>query len=236
MICVEGLEKHYGRQRVLASLDLSCVQGRAYGVLGPNGSGKTTLFRILTGLLAADAGRATVMGVHPRAVERAQVGYMPQDEALYGDLSVRENIDFFASICGVPALQRRERVDEVLALTRLAEFDRRLVEHLSGGMARRASLACAIVHRPRLLFLDEPTVGVDPRLRIEFWDHFARLKEGGTTILVSTHHLDEASRCDELVLMRNGSLLAKDTPARLLESTGADSIEQAFLALSEQSS
>ena len=233
MIRLEGLVKSFGSTRALDGVDVEFDAGRAYGVVGPNGCGKTTLFRILTGLLTHDAGSVTVMGGAPSDVDPTKVGYMPQREALYRDLTVRENVRFFAELCGLRGQVLASQIDEVLRLTALVEHQTKTVEQLSGGMARRTSLSCAIVHRPSLLFLDEPTVGVDPKLRIEFWDHFADLKNRGTTILVSTHHLDEARRCDELVLLRAGRVLAKMPPEELLSSTNSSTVEEAFLKLAE---
>ena len=234
MIHAQGVVKSFGTSRALNGIDLQLEQGKAYGVVGPNGCGKTTFFRLITGLLRPDADSISVLGKSPTELDRSNLGYMPQSESLYNDLSVEENVRFFAEVCGLAAKDCKERVDEVLALTKLQPHRKKLVEQLSGGMIRRTSLCCAISHRPALLLLDEPTVGVDPRLRLEFWDYFSELKQSGTTILVSTHHLDEASRCDELVLLLDGMLLAKMSPSDLLESTQADSIEEAFLQLSEQ--
>ena len=231
MIRVAALRKTFGSTVAIDRLDLDLDEGRAYGVIGPNGSGKTTLFRVMTGLLAADAGAVEILAATPKTMDRRQVGYMPQSESLYSDLTIVENIEFFARICGLEAGAVGAAVAEVVALTKLQPHLEKLVEELSGGLARRTSLACAIVHRPSVLFLDEPTVGVDPQLRTEFWAYFETLKASGTTILVSTHHLDEAIRCDELVLLRDGKLLAKDAPHALLERTGTDTIEAAFLAL-----
>ncbi len=236
MIRVAGLRKTFGATVAIAGLDLELEAGRAYGVIGPNGCGKTTLFRVLTGLLPHDAGSIEILGATPKTMDRRKVGYMPQTESLYGDLTIVENIEFFARICAVERGEIERRVREVIALTKLGSHLEKLVEQLSGGLARRTSLACAIVHRPSLLFLDEPTVGVDPKLRAEFWAYFATLKAEGTTIIVSTHHLDEASRCDELVLLRDGELLARAAPSALLERTGATTIEGAFLALAEPTS
>lgn len=221
------LGKHFGPIRAVDGLDLTVWAGEIYGLLGPNGSGKTTLIRLLTGLLKPTSGRATVLGqAMPHKAILAQVGYMTQVSALYEDLTLRENIAFFAEMCGGAS---RARVDEVIALVDLQDRAGSLVRTLSGGMKQRTSLACALVHRPRLLLLDEPTVGVDPQLRATFWTYFRRLADKGATLVVSSHVMDEAERCDRLGFMRRGKLLAEGSAAELRAQAGTATLEEAFL-------
>ncbi len=224
---VKNLVKSFGHVRAVDGLSLAVRPGEIYGLLGPNGSGKTTLIRLITGLLKPAAGIVTVLGQRmPDKRALAAVGYMTQAGALYEDLTVRENITFFARMCGGVT---RDRVGEMLALVELQDRAGSLVRQLSGGMKQRVSLACALVHRPRLLLLDEPTVGVDPQLRVSFWEYFQRLAGEGAALLVSSHVMDEAARCHRLGLIRQGRLLAEGTPPELLERVGAASLEEAFL-------
>ena len=225
-----GLQKRFGRLEAVAGVDLQLAPGRIYGLLGPNGSGKTTLIRMLAGLARATGGEARVLGTKmPERRLLADIGYMPQAEALYPELSVGENLGFFASLLG----QRdRAAIDRVLELVELRDRKGTPALELSGGMRRRLSLACTLVHDPKVIFLDEPTVGVDPALRVQFWTHFRRLAAGGTTILVASHVMDEADRCDELVFMRDGRVIGRGTGADLRARAGTQDLEAAFLALS----
>lgn len=225
------LSKAFGSLWAVRDLDLAVRPGEIYGLLGPNGSGKTTLMRILVGLAKPDGGQALVL--ERRVPDRrllAEVGYMTQAEALYPDLTARENIAFFAALHGVPS---RQRVEEVLQLVELTERANDLVSTLSGGLRQRVSLACGLVHRPRLLILDEPTVGVDPQLRMAFWEHFRKLAQDEVTLLISSHVMDEAERCDRLGFMREGRLLAEGTPEELRRRAGTTDLEQAFLRYAE---
>jgi ABC-2 type transport system ATP-binding protein len=222
-----GLRKSFGSIQAVDGVDLALDPGRIYGLLGPNGSGKTTLIRLLTGLARATAGEARILGIRmPSREALARIGYMPQSEAIYPELSVGENLGFFASLEG----QRdRAAVDRVLELVDLADRRRTPALELSGGMRRRLSLACTLVHEPEVLFLDEPTVGVDPALRVQFWSHFRRLASAGRTILVASHVMDEADRCDDLLFVRSGKVIARGSAAELRARTGADNLEAAFL-------
>jgi ABC-2 type transport system ATP-binding protein len=221
------LHKHFGAVHAVDGVTLSIGRGKIYGFLGPNGSGKTTLIRLLIGLLTPTSGRVTLLGkAIPNKAILAEVGYMTQASALYEDLTVLENIAFFAAMCG---RQDRAWIDEVIALVELQDRRRSLVRTLSGGLRQRTSLACALAHRPRLLLLDEPTVGVDPQLRATFWSYFRRLAETGVTLIVSSHVMDEAERCDRLGFLRQGKLLAEGTAAELRRQAGRDSLEEAFL-------
>jgi len=219
---VHALTKAYGSIRALDGVDLRVPGGSLFGLLGPNGAGKSTLIKALVGTLRPSGGTARVLGLDPladRAKLRAQIGYMPQAPALYPDLSVRANIAFFAAAHAIT--DRPARLAEVLALTDLAGRQRDAVERLSGGMQRRVSLACALVHRPRVLFLDEPTAAVDPALRARFWESFQQLAASGVTLFISTHLMDEALLCDRVAIMRQGRVLASETPRILLDRGSA---------------
>jgi ABC-2 type transport system ATP-binding protein len=225
---VDGVAKRFGAVRALDGIELEVRRGEVYGLLGPNGSGKTTLIRCLVGLVRPDAGTVRVLGQRmPQVAVLARVGYMTQAVALYPDLSVRENLEFFAAIAG-----GRHDIGEALRFVDLEDRRDSVVATLSGGMRTRVSLACAIVHRPELLLLDEPTVGVDPALRALIWDRFRQMTASGTTIVVSSHVMDEAERCDRLGLIRFGRVLAEGTADELRERAGTDRLEDAFLRLS----
>ena len=218
VITVDGLRKQYDRVVALDGIDLRVREREIFGVLGPNGAGKTTLIRTLVGSSRATSGEARVLGLDPHAQSRElrrQIGYMPQAPALYEDLSPRHNLQFFGRAHAVPNLDRQ--IDETLELIGLRARERDPVYTLSGGMKQRVSLACALVHRPRVLFLDEPTAGVDPQLREVFWRHFRTLAADGVTLVISTHQMDEALLCHRLAVMRNGKLLACETPQQLLQ-------------------
>jgi ABC-2 type transport system ATP-binding protein len=234
---VEGLTRAFGSIRALDGVSLTVGGGEIYGLLGPNGAGKTTLIRSLVGLVTADSVTVTVLGRRmPDRAVLAEVGYMPQAPALYADLTVEENVRFFASVHGLDRDARARGAADALEMVDLAARRRSVVATLSGGMRQRLSLACAVVHRPRLLLLDEPTVGVDPQLRVELWQRFAGMSAEGTTIIVSSHVMDEAERCRRLGLLRFGRVLAEGTSAELRRLAGVDRLEDAFLALSGSAS
>ena len=234
-IIIEHVTKAFGVVCALDDVSFSVMAGETFGLIGPNGSGKTTLLRLLLGLGRPTNGTVRVLGrVMPDHQVAAQIGYMTQSSALYGELSVRENLAFFGALYGLRGKTLHARIDEVLALVDLADRAQSLVQTLSGGMRQRVSLASSLVHHPRLLFLDEPTVGIDPELRHAFWDYFAQLNAQGVTIIVSTHNLDEAVRCHRLGLLRFGKLLAADTPAALRQQSGQDNFEQAFLYFAQR--
>jgi len=227
----EGVVKQFGQQRALDGVTLRVRRGEVYGLLGPNGAGKTTLIRSLVGLVAPEAGTVSVLGQRmPQLDVLARVGYMTQQAALYPDLSAEENVHFFGAIYG-----RVDGVRDALEFVDLWDRRQSVVSTLSGGMRTRCSLACALVHKPDLLLLDEPTVGVDPQLRVQLWDRFRKMAAGGTTIVVSSHVMDEAERCDRLGLIRFGKLLAEGTVAEIKGKAGVDRLEDAFLKLSEAS-
>jgi ABC-2 type transport system ATP-binding protein len=220
-IDVVGLTKRFGERRVVDDFSMQVRRGQIYGFLGPNGSGKTTTIRMLCGLLTPDAGRGTCLG-HDILTEatriKREVGYMTQKFSLYEDLSIAENLDFVARMYEVP--QRRRRVDETLERVGLATRRAQLAGTLSGGWKQRLALAACLLHDPQLLLLDEPTAGVDPGARRDFWDHIHRLAAEGMTVLVSTHYMDEAERCHALAYIAYGRLLTHGTSAEVIAHAG----------------
>jgi ABC-type multidrug transport system ATPase subunit len=216
IVSVRNLDKSFGRVNSLSDISLDVNEGELFGIVGPDGAGKTTLFRILVTLLLPDSGTATVLGLDVvkgyREIRR-RVGYMPGTFSLYPDLSVAENIQFFASVFGTTLEKGYDLIAPVYR--QIEPFKERRAAALSGGMKQKLALCCALVHRPDILFLDEPTTGVDAVSRREFWDQLGRLKESGLTILVSTPYMDEAVRCDRVALMQVGKLLAVDAPATI---------------------
>jgi len=231
-IDVRGLTKRFGPRTVVDAVDLQVPRGSICGFLGPNGSGKTTTIRLLCGLLTADAGSGTCLGLDIRTQSadiKRQVGYMTQRFGLYEDLSIRENLDFVARLFELP--KRREAVDEALARLGLVERQRQLAGTLSGGWKQRLALAACLLHTPLLLLLDEPTAGVDPKARRDFWDEIHRLADAGITVLVSTHYMDEAARCHALCYIAYGKVLAFGTAAQIVAQAGASDLEDAFVRL-----
>jgi ABC-2 type transport system ATP-binding protein len=225
---IEGIRKNFGGLRALDGVNLHIKTGEIYGLLGPNGAGKTTLIRAIVGLVAPDAGTVTVLGRRMPDVDNLRnVGYMTQQAALYPGLSVEENLEFFAAINGA----EKQGVTDALKLVRLDDRRKSVVATLSGGMRQRCSLACALVHKPKLLLLDEPTVGVDPQLRVQFWEDFRRMADNGTTIIVSSHVMDEAERCQRLGLIQYGKVLAEGSPNEVRALAGTNNLEEAFLKL-----
>ncbi|UCE90732.1 MAG: ABC transporter ATP-binding protein [Methanobacteriota archaeon] len=236
-VVTRGLGKSFGDVVAVRDLNLEIGRGVMYGLIGPNGSGKTTIIRILSGLLSASTGEAWLLGERvPARANRPRIGYMPQEMAIYTDLTVHENIDLFGEMYSIPAEERAEREDSLLAMIGLKERRDSLVSNLSGGMKHRVSLACALVHDPELVFLDEPTVGVDPELRKGFWDYFANLKARGKTVVLTTHYMDEAVRCDAVGMMRLGRMIAEGAPMELIESTESATLEDAFIAKAREES
>ena len=227
-IDVHGLTKRYGARAVVDRVDLQVRAGRICGFLGPNGSGKTTTIRMLCGLLTPDAGSGTCLGLDIRTQAtriKRQAGYMTQRFGWYEDLSIRQNLDFVARLFAVP--ERRAAVDAALAQLGLVERQHQLAGALSGGWKQRLALAACLIHQPRLLLLDEPTAGVDPKARREFWDQIHQLAAQGITVLVSTHYMDEAERCHELAYIAYGRLLARGTQRDIIGAAGLTVFELA---------
>ena len=217
-IDVKGLTKKFGSKVAVDHIDIAVPKGQVWGFLGPNGSGKTTTIRMLCGLLTADDGHGTCLGLdirtQPEAIKR-QVGYMTQRFSFWEDLSIRENLEFVARLYELP--DRRRRVDQTLERLGLTKRQDQLAAHLSGGWKQRLALAACLLHDPQLLLLDEPTAGVDPKARRDFWEHIHALSDQGLTVLVSTHYMDEAERCDRIVYILNGKLVAAGTVPDVIE-------------------
>jgi ABC-2 type transport system ATP-binding protein len=232
-IAVSELVVVRGRHRVLSGLSVGVRSGAVTGLLGPSGCGKSTLLRSIVGVQIVSSGTVTVLELPAGDPSlRSRVGYVTQAPSVYADLSVRENLRFFASIVRVDA----KRIDEVVETVGLGSFQRQIVGELSGGQRSRVSLATALLGRPAVLVLDEPTVGLDPVLREDLWQTFHRLASEGTTLLVSSHVMDEAAQCDEILLMREGAILRHTTPDGLRAETGESDLGRAFLAIIERSS
>jgi ABC-2 type transport system ATP-binding protein len=221
MIFAAGLTRHFGPVCAVHEAGLSVRRGEIFGLVGPDGAGKSTMMRMLAGVLPPDAGRITIAGVdvvgNPEAAKE-KLSYMPQRFGLYEDLTVAENIFFYAEMFGVPRALRRQREDELLAAANLGTFRRRLAGRLSGGMKQKLGLVCALIHTPEVLLLDEPTTGVDPVSRRDFWAILYGLRESGVTTLFSTAYMDEAERCSRLALMAGGAVRRCDTPERLKQA------------------
>lgn len=220
-IALEGISKHYGKTTALTDVTFSVPEGSMFGLIGPDGAGKSTLYRILTTLIPPDSGTATVAGLDIRSDYRkirTEIGYMPERFSLYPDLTVSENLNFFASLFGVRVQDNYDLIAPFF--NQLAKFPHRRAGALSGGMKQKLALGCALIHRPKILLLDEPTTGVDAVSRSEFWDMLATLRQKGITILVSTSYMDEAERCERIALINAGRILKVDTPQRLVEGIG----------------
>jgi len=231
-ISVNKLTFKYSGLKVIDDMSMQIETGTSYGLLGPNGAGKTTLIRLMVGLLKPSAGSISCLGKTPSPSNARLKGYMPQLPALYSELSVEQNIDFFARIYGLKNKKERSaRVEEVIKLIDLWPKRKTQAMKLSGGMKQRVSLGCAIVHRPHLIFLDEPTVGLDPELRVHFWEYFASLTQAGATLVISSHTFDDAAHCQKLAFLRLGRVVAEGTPADLRAATGnrEATLEDAFL-------
>jgi ABC-2 type transport system ATP-binding protein len=226
---LEDVTKSFGRTTVIDHLSLSVTPGQIYGMIGPSGCGKTTTVRLLLGILAPDEGQINVLGVEPShftSRHREQIGYTPQGFYLYPTLSVKENANFVAGLYGVGFFKRRRRVREVLRFLELWDARKRLARDISGGMQRRLELACALIHEPRLLLVDEPTAGLDPVLREKIWDHLRTLCDRGATVVVTTQYIDEAVYCDTVAVLNKGRLAAFGTPDELRErAMGGEALE-----------
>ena len=227
-IATRNLSRRFGAVKAVDELNLQIPEAQIYGFLGPNGSGKSTTFRMICGLLKPSEGEVDVLGHHlPRDAERIRglIGYMTQQFSLYRDLTVLENLQFMGQIQGLSRRERRDRISYSLKAYRLERYRKRRAEHLSGGERQRLALAAALIHRPPLLLLDEPTSAVDPQTRRDFWDTLFELISHGTTILVSTHYMDEAERCHRLAILDRGRLVCEGEPLDLMRNIGATVIE-----------
>ncbi len=227
-IQARGLSKHFGELRAVSDLDLNVPRGQIYGFLGPNGSGKSTTIRMLCGLLTPTTGSADVLGTKipgSSSLLKPKIGYMTQKFSLFGDMSVRENLQFISEIYSFPRADRKRRIDELLEKYDLIPQRSQMTDTMSGGQKQRLALACAVLHRPELLLLDEPTSAVDPQSRRDFWANLFRLAQAGTTILVSTHYMDEAERCHRLAILDRGMKVADGTPQQLQTETGMHILE-----------
>jgi ABC-2 type transport system ATP-binding protein len=236
-IQLKGLCKTYPRGvQALRDVSFSIPSGSIFGLLGPNGSGKTTLVKVLAGIIRDFTGEAWIDGTRlPSRRLSELLGYMPQSCALYNDLTVRENLDFFGAVSGLrDAKERRRRIDDLCDLLELRDKADEVISVLSGGMRQRASLGCALLHRPRLLLLDEPTIGLDPRLRRQFWEYFRAEAASGSTILITTHVFDEAKFCRSLALLRSGALVASGPADELMREARTDDFEQVYLHYMER--
>ena len=231
LVRLRDVHKSYGRTEVLHGIDLDVPAGQITGLLGPSGHGKTTLVNVIVGAIRAKSGAVTVLGepAPPRRV-KPQMGFMPQSEALYADLSGAENLRFFGALYGMSASAMTKRIPEVLQQVSLEDTGGKVVAEFSGGMQRRLSLAIALLHEPRLLVLDEPTVGLDPAHRVALWKTFRAMADKGATFLVTTHVMDEAANCDTLVMIHDGRKLADGSPDDLVVQAGTTNLEEAFLA------
>lgn len=231
-VIVENVHKRFGKIHALRGMNLSVKKGEIYGLLGPNGAGKSTTIRAIVGLHKPDEGTVTMFGTPlPNKQVLARVGYMTQASALYNELTVWQNVSFFAGLMGC---HDKEAIEYAIEFVDLKDRRDSRIATLSGGMRQRVSLASVLAHKPDLILLDEPTVGVDPQLRFQFWDHFRAMAAQGTTLIVSSHVMDEAERCDRLGFVRFGQLIAEGTSASLRERAGTGDLEEAFLYYAEQ--
>ncbi|MBO1910107.1 ABC transporter ATP-binding protein [Sporosarcina sp. 6E9] len=229
-ISINHVSKKFGIQQVLEDINLKIFEGEIFGILGPSGAGKTTLVKQLTGLDLPTSGEVYLFQEKMPTLKLINsIGYMAQSDALYDDLTTNENLLFFSELYGLKGEKQTHRIKEVMELVQLSNDVTKLVSKYSGGMKRRLSLAIAMLHEPKVLILDEPTVGIDPVLRRSIWEAFSKLKQNGITIIVTTHVMDEAEKCDRLGMIRDGRLIAVGTTQELKKQTNSKSIEEAFL-------
>lgn len=235
-IRIEGLNKKYGKQEVLKDINLTVGEGQIFGFIGPSGSGKTTLVKMIVGIDSPDTGTVNVLDRKVPDLKLLQdIGYMAQSDALYPELSGKENLVFFASLFGLKGEMLKKRIDYVSNLVKLDDSLGKKVAAYSGGMKRRLSLAIALVHDPKLLILDEPTVGIDPELRQSVWQELLELMAEGKTIVLTTHVMDEAAKCEVVALVRDGGILVSGSPEELKAKFGAADLEGVFLAAGRES-
>lgn len=233
-----GLTKHFGEIIAVDNVDIQIPKGCIYGILGPNGAGKSTLIRMLCGVLTPTSGDGEIFGLsivsQPEMIKE-NIGYMSQKFSLYEDLTVLENINFYAQIYGVERGIKAERIRHVIKMAGLESRENQLAKNLSGGWKQRLSLGCTLLHKPKMLILDEPTAGVDPVSRRIFWQIIHGLSKEGITIIVTTHYMDEAESCDEVIFVFSGSIIAKGSPKDLISERGAKNLEDVFIAYVEES-
>jgi len=228
---VSHVDRKFGKKSVLQDINLEVHPAEIFGLLGPSGSGKTTLVKLIAGIDEPTSGTVVVNGIKmPRLDMLGKIGYMSQSDALYTELTAKENLDFFASLFSLTGKTKKQRIDAVMNLVNLADSMKQLVSTYSGGMRRRLSLAISLLHQPSLLILDEPTVGIDPVLRMSIWKELRTISKSGAPIIVTTHVMDEAEKCDRLGMIRDGRLIAVGTPSKLKEDTHTTTMEEAFLA------
>jgi ABC-2 type transport system ATP-binding protein len=234
-IKISNVSKSFEKKEVIKDITFTIPSGEICCLLGPSGSGKTTLIRLMIGAIAADTGNIQLNNIQmPNLKILKKIGYMPQNDALYDDLSAESNLRFFGGLYHLGKSKLDQRIEEVLELVDLTEHRKKLVRNFSGGMKKRLSLAASILHQPDVLFLDEPTVGIDPVLRRTIWDQFQEIKKSGTTIIVSTHVMDEVTECDKAALIYNGSLIEYDSVEKLLKKTNTGRVEELFLMASSR--
>lgn len=230
VIEVIDVTRLFGRKKVLKNISLTVNQGEIFGFLGPSGAGKTTLVKMIAGIDTPTRGEVLIFrSKMPSLKLMKRIGYMAQSDALYGELTAYENLDFFASLYGLNGAKKKKRIHDVMEIVNLTEHMKKLVSQYSGGMKRRLSLAIALLHSPEILLLDEPTVGIDPILRESIWQELRNLSMEGAAIFVTTHVMDEAEKCTRLGMIRDGELIAVGSPSELMEKTATRSLEEAFL-------
>jgi len=231
-IQIKEVSKQYNKQKVLKDISFEVKNGEIFGLLGPSGAGKTTLIRLIMGMESANDGEIYIMDKKVPNVEIIEdIGYTAQADALYTDLTAEENMKFYCQLYKIPKKQWKGRIYESLKVVNLNDDGKKVVANYSGGMKRRLSLAIALLHRPKLLVLDEPTVGMDPLLRQQIWDELRSLKESGVTILMTTHVMDEAQKCDKLAMIRGGRCISVGSPRELIKEQGCSTLEDVFLKL-----
>jgi ABC-2 type transport system ATP-binding protein len=229
-IRLEHVSKSFGKKRTIEDVSLEVYRGEIFGMLGPSGAGKTTIVKMIAGIEEASTGTIDVLNTKmPNLNVMKRIGFMAQSDALYNELTAFENLQFFASIYGLKGKKQKQRIDEVMQLVNLTDHLKKPVNQYSGGMKRRLSLAVSLLHEPEVLILDEPTVGIDPLLRQAIWSELDRIRRHGTTIVVTTHVMDEAEKCQRLAMIRDGRLIAVGSPEELKRKTHSQTIEQAFL-------
>ena len=229
---IHKINFNYGKRKIFDNFSLQIPEGLSFGLLGGNGSGKTTLMKLIAGLEKPKSGTISIFGTDSIHSVRSKIGYMPQQNTLYSDLSVLSNIDYFACMYGLHNKpDRKKAIDEVLNTVGLYERKNDAISTLSGGMQRRVSLACVLVHKPDLLLLDEPTVGLDPDVRVIFWEYFKELTDQGKTLFITSHTMDDAVHCDRLIFLKNGNIIAENSPQELIKATGNSTatLEDSFL-------